>query len=153
MTTHLHADGTYAKELWMPGPGSAFGEKRVDQAMLLEGLQYPQMNGRLVFTHAVTRMPQVLIEACTKAQHPVKDLDMVFFHQANMRINDKVAEILEIPSEKVHSTIQKFGNTTAATIPLGMFDAYQEGKLKPGMLIGLAAFGAGFTWSSSILRF
>ncbi len=153
MTTHLHADGSFAKELWMPGPGSMFGETRVTHSMLDEGLQYPQMNGRLVFGHAVTRMPEVMMEACKKTNVYPKDIDMFFFHQANMRINSKVAEILEIPEEKLHSTIQKFGNTTAATIPLGMYDAFQEGKLKPGMTLGLAAFGAGFTWSSAIVRF
>lgn len=153
LTTHLHADGSFAKELWMPGPGSMFGERRVTHEMLDNGLQYPQMNGRLVFGHAVTRMPEVLLEACNKAKIDVKDLDIFFFHQANLRINAKVAEILEIPEDKVHSTIQKFGNTTAATIPLGMYDAFTEGKLKPGMRLGLAAFGAGFTWSSAIINF
>lgn len=148
----LHADGSFAKELWMPGPGSAFGEKRITAQMIEDGLVYPQMNGRLVFSHAVTKMPAVLMEAVEGSKKNLADIDMFFFHQANLRINQKVGEDLGIPAEKVYNTIEKFGNTTAATIPLGMWDAKKQGKLKPGMLLGLAAFGAGFTWSSVVVR-
>ncbi len=150
--SELHADGAFAKELMMAAPGSACGEKRISHAMLDEGVIYPEMNGRLVFMHAVTRMPEVLNSALKTAEYSLDKVDMFFFHQANMRINQKVAEDMGIPTEKVHNTIQKFGNTTAATIPLGMYDAFQEGKLKPGMLLGLATFGAGFTWASSVIR-
>lgn len=152
LSTKLHADGTFAKELWMPGPGSAFGEKRITPKMLEDGLVYPEMNGRLVFAHAVTKMPAVLLESVEAAKKDLADIDMFFFHQANMRINQKVGEDLGIPAEKIYNTIEKFGNTTAATIPLGMWDAKNQGKLKPGMLLALAAFGAGFTWSSSVVR-
>lgn len=153
LCTELHADGTHAKELIMAAPGSALGGKsRITHAMIDEGLIYPSMNGRVVFSHAVTRMPEVMTSALKQTELEIKDIDMFFFHQANMRINQKVAMDLGIPEEKVHHTIQKFGNTTAATIPLGMYDAYLEGKLKPGMLLGLSTFGAGFTWASAIVR-
>lgn len=153
LATKLHADGSFAKELWMPGPGSAFGAKRVTPQMIEDGLVYPEMNGRLVFAHAVTKMPAVLLESVEAAKKNLADIDMFFFHQANLRINQKVGEDLGIPAAKIYNTIEKFGNTTAATIPLGMWDAKKQGLLKPGMLLGLAAFGAGFTWSSAVLRY
>lgn len=152
LCTKLHADGSFAKELWMAAPGSAFGEKRITPQMLEEGLVYPTMNGRLVFAHAVTKMPAVLMEALEGAQKSLTEVDMFFFHQANLRINQKVGEDLGLPAEKIYNTIEKFGNTTAATIPLGMWDAKNSGQLKPGMLLGLAAFGAGFTWASTVVR-
>lgn len=154
MTTHLHADGAFAKELWLPGPGNAFdSNERFNQAMLDEGLHYPQMNGKTVFVHAVKRMAETLGEACKAAGVTLNDVDLFLFHQANLRINDKVGEVLGIPAEKVFNTIQNYGNTTAATIPLGMRDAVKAGKLKRGMLVASAAFGSGFTWASGIWRY
>lgn len=153
LSTALHADGFFAKELWMPAPGSAFGADRITHEMIDRGEVYPQMNGKLVFVHAVTKMPEVLIEALGKAKKNIDEIDCFFFHQANMRINQKVGEDLKIPANKIYNTIQKFGNTTAATIPLGMYDAYQSGQLKKGQTLGLAAFGAGFTWASGVLMF
>ena len=92
-------------------------------------------------------------EACDIAQKELNQIDLFFFHQANMRINEKVAADLNIPNNKIHNTIQKFGNTTAATIPLGMYDALQLGKLKRGQLLGLSAFGAGFSWGAVVMRY
>jgi 3-oxoacyl-[acyl-carrier-protein] synthase-3 len=153
MTTHLYADGSFAKELWIPAPGNAFdSHDRISAQMLNEGLHYPQMNGKTVFVHATKRMAESLVEACTKAQVKLSDIDCFLFHQANLRINSKVAEILEIPESKVFNTIQKYGNTTAATIPLGMDDALKAGVLKKGMLVASAAFGSGFTWASAVWR-
>ncbi|MFN3696847.1 MAG: 3-oxoacyl-ACP synthase III family protein [Pseudobdellovibrio sp.] len=152
LVTKLHAEGSAAKELWMPAPGSAFGPERVTHAMIDEGLIYPQMNGRLVFMNAVTKMPEVLNESLQATKTQLGDVDLHFFHQANMRINQKVCEDMQIPIDKAHTTIHKFGNTTAATIPLGMYDAMQAGKLKPGMLISMVTFGAGFTWASALVR-
>jgi 3-oxoacyl-[acyl-carrier-protein] synthase-3 len=83
----------------------------------------------------------------------VADVDLFLFHQANLRINDKVGEMLAIPASKVFNTIQDYGNTTAATLPLGMRDAVKAGKLEKGMLVGMAAFGSGFTWGSSLMRY
>jgi 3-oxoacyl-[acyl-carrier-protein] synthase-3 len=150
---HLHSDGKFAKELWLPGPGNSFERPvRIDQQMLDEGLHYPQMNGKTVFVHAVKRMAQCLQELCVKHKVSLEDIDLFLFHQANLRINSKVAEVMGIPEEKIFNTIQKYGNTTAATIPLGMNDAVKEGKLKEGMLVASAAFGSGFTWASALYR-
>jgi 3-oxoacyl-[acyl-carrier-protein] synthase-3 len=153
ISTNLFADGSYAKELWLPAPGTAFNSvARIDQTMLDEGLQYPQMNGKLVFVHATKRMSECLLRACKESGFSLSDIDVFLFHQANLRINSKVAEMLGIPEEKIFNTIQKYGNTTAATIPLGMDDAMKAGVLKKGMLVASAAFGSGFTWASAIWR-
>jgi len=111
------------------------------------------MNGKTVFVHATKRMAECLIDACKDAGVTLNDVDLFLFHQANLRINSKVAEMLSIPEEKVFNTIQNYGNTTAATIPLGMDDAIKAGVLKKGMLIASAAFGSGFTWASAIWRY
>lgn len=149
----LHSDGKYAKELWIPAPGTGFdSSERMSQEMLDEKLHYPQMNGRTVFVHATKRMAESLGALLEKNNLTIDDVDVFLFHQANLRINSKVAEMMGIPEEKVFNTIQKYGNTTAATIPLGMHDAMKEGVLKPGMLVASAAFGAGFTWASALYR-
>lgn len=148
----LHSDGSFAKELWLPAPGNALGVERVNHQMIEEGLHYPQMNGKTVFVHATKRMSECLIQTCSEAGIKLEDVDLFLFHQANLRINSKVAEILNIPEEKVFNTIQNYGNTTAATIPLGMDDAIKAGVLKKGMLVASAAFGSGFTWAASIWR-
>lgn len=152
ITTHLYADGSFAKELWLPAPGNAFGAERLTHQMLEEGLHYPQMNGKTVFVHATKRMAECILKACEEAGVNLQDIDVFLFHQANLRINSKVAEILSIPESKVFNTIQNYGNTTAATIPLGMDDAIKAGVLKKGMLVASAAFGSGFTWASAIWR-
>lgn len=150
----LHADGSYAKELWIAAPGNAFiGTERLTKEMLEEGLHYPKMNGKAVFTHAVKRMAETLAHTLQESKMTFNDVDLFLFHQANLRINDKVAEIAGIPQDKIFNTIQEYGNTTAATLPLGMRDAIKAGKLKPGMVVAMAAFGSGFTWASSVFRF
>jgi len=151
--TELRADGNYAKELWTPAPGSGLGKIRISKEILDEGLQYPLMNGKLVFVHAVKRMSEILVGCLKKSGFDLEDVDLFLFHQANLRINQKVAEVLKIPEEKIFNTIQDYGNTTAATIPLGMDKAIEAGVLKPGMLVALAAFGSGFTWGASVHRF
>ncbi len=149
----LHADGAFAKELWIPAPGTANGADRINQTMLDEKLNFGFMNGRTVFMHAVKRMSESLAFTLKSNNCTIDDVDLFLFHQANLRINDKVGEIMGIPAEKVFNTIQDYGNTTAATIPLGMRDAVKAGRLEKGMLVGLAAFGSGFTWGSSLLRY
>jgi 3-oxoacyl-[acyl-carrier-protein] synthase-3 len=150
----LHAQGEFAKELWVSAPGYAIDSKeRINEKMLKEGLHYPQMNGRTVFAHAVKRMSESLTNTLKKNSLAVSDIDLFLFHQANLRINDKVGEYMGIDADQVFNTIQDYGNTTAATIPIGMRDAMKAGKLKKGMTVGLAAFGAGFTWGSGILKF
>ena len=103
--------------------------------------------------HAVKKMAESLTNTLKSEGKTIDDVDLFLFHQANLRINDKVGEILGIPESKVFNTIQKYGNTTAATLPLGMKDALKAGKLEKGMLVGMAAFGSGFTWGSSLLRY
>jgi len=152
IATKLHADGAFAKELWLPAPGSALGEERINHQMLDEGLHYPQMNGKTVFVHATKRMSECLVKICNENKVNINDVDLFLFHQANLRINSKVAELLSIPESKIFNTIQNYGNTTAATIPLGMGDALKAGVLKKGMLVASAAFGSGFTWASALWR-
>ena len=152
LSTHLHADGRFASELWIPSPGLANTGPRISAAHLEQGLHYPQMNGKAVFTHAAKRMPEAVLESLTANGLKVSDIDLFVFHQANLRINEMVAKMLEIPEGKVFNTIHKYGNTTAATIPIGLDDAVLEGKLKPGMLVASAAFGSGFTWASTVIR-
>ncbi len=153
MTTQLFADGNFARELWLPGPGFNLGPDRVNHKMLDEGLHFAQMNGKAVFVNATKRMSECLLSACKEVNVELGDIDIFFFHQANLRINSKIAEDLGIPEHKVFNTIQKYGNTTAATIPLGMSDAVKAGALKKGMLVASAAFGSGFTWASAIFRY
>ncbi len=153
-STHLHADGSGAKNLWVPAPGPAMGDdERITPEMMEQGLHYPKMEGRKVFIEAVTRMAEVLKEGLASNGLGLADIDLFLFHQANLRINEAVADALKIPLEKVFNTIHKFGNTTAATIPLGMHEAIKEGVLKPGMRVAMAAFGSGYTWASAVLRY
>lgn len=153
-STHLHADGRGARNLCVPAPGSAIeGDEWLSPAILESGLQYPYMEGKKVFVEAVTRMSEVVLEGLKANDLTVSQIDLFFFHQANLRINAAVAQNLQIPPEKVFNTIEKFGNTTAATIPLGMFEAKKAGVLKPGMRVGLAAFGSGYTWGSAFLNY
>jgi len=153
LSTHVHADGSFARELWVPGPGSGLGTReRLEPEMITEGLHYPHMNGKAVFVHACKRMPEAVLEAVTANGFSVSDVDLFVFHQANLRINEMVAKQLGIPIEKVFNTIDRFGNTTAATIPIGLDEARRAGKLRPGMLVASAAFGSGFTWASTLIR-
>jgi 3-oxoacyl-[acyl-carrier-protein] synthase-3 len=153
LSTHLHADGAYAEELWTPAPGSANSAERVGAHEISENLHFPKMNGKTVFMHAVKRMPEALKEALDQNKLNASDVDLFVFHQANLRINDMIAKQFEIPEHKVFNTIQKYANTTAATIPIGLDEAVRAGKLKKGMLVASAAFGSGFTWGSALYRF
>lgn len=151
-STHLHADGKYASELWIEAPSVTYDGDRLTQEAMARKAHYPKMNGKTVFLHAAKRMPEVLMESIHANGLKLSDIDLFVFHQANLRINEMVAKQLEIPAEKVFNTIDRFGNTTAATIPLGLDEAVKAGKLKPGMLVASAAFGSGFTWASAIYR-
>lgn len=152
LSTHLHSDGVHAKELWMAAPGSNIGADRINAQHLEEKMHYPQMNGKKVFAHAIRRMAEVMQEALIKNNLKLEEIDLFLFHQANLRINEMLAQELKIPPEKVFNTIMKYGNTTAATIPIGMAEAVKAGKLKKGMTVASAAFGSGFSWGSSIYR-
>lgn len=152
LSTHLYADGTDAEILWMEKPGSKF-HPRITAEDIAEGKHFPTMQGQRVFKHAVTRIPQVVLESLAANGHTIDDLDMLIPHQANLRINEFVAKKLKLDGTRVHNNIHKYGNTTAATIPLCFSEALQEGKIKRGDLVCCAAFGAGLTWGSVLMRF
>jgi 3-oxoacyl-[acyl-carrier-protein] synthase-3 len=147
----LHAEGKYAKELWTEYPASAHNP-RVSHEALEQGRQYPQMNGRMVFKHAVTRMVEVSREVLAKAGKTIDEVDLLLPHQANIRINQMVASQLGIPEDLMVNTISWTGNTTAATIPICMYESLRQKKLKDNDLVLLTAFGAGFTWAASLLH-
>lgn len=147
----LHADGVGAKDLWIEGPASAY-MPRVDHKMLDEGRQYPKMNGKQVFRWAIEKMPEVAYEAVEKAGLTMDQVDLFIPHQANMRINQMVAARLGFQDEKVVHNIEKFGNTTAATIPMALDRAYKEDRVGAGANVLFAAFGSGFTWAGAVVR-
>lgn len=152
MSTHLFADGAFAEELWVPAVSTAYDEEIVDSRMIERGDQYPKMNGRQVFVHAVKHMPEAVEVALAHNGYTVDDVDLFVFHQANLRINEAAAQRLGAPADKVFNTIERYANTTAATIPIGLHEAIKAGKLERGMLVASAAFGSGFTWASALLR-
>ncbi len=145
------ADGRYAKELWIEAPGSRY-KPRISHESIEAGKHYPKMNGRQVFKHAVTMMPKMVNTLLDRNQMTRNQIDLLIPHQANLRISEAVQQFLELPNEKVFNNIQKYGNTTAASIPLAMDEAIQEGKLKEGDLLALCAFGSGFTWGAALIR-
>ncbi len=147
----LHAQGRHAKRLWIEAPSSGTSP-RLDQQMLDEGRHFPRMEGRQVFKHAVTRMPEVLLEALSAASIKVDDVNLFLFHQANLRINEFVSQKLEIPEEKVFSNIQRFGNCSAASIPMLLAEVDRNRQLERGGIVCMTAFGSGFTWGSAVLR-
>jgi 3-oxoacyl-[acyl-carrier-protein] synthase-3 len=149
LTVKLHADGSGAEDLWLPAPASR-SIPRITPEMLQQGLHYPQMKGKSVFRWAVQKMPEVALEVLQDVGLGIEDVDLFVPHQANMRINQMVAKTLRIPEEKVVHNIQRYGNTTAATIPIGLSESHQDGRLGGNVL--LAAFGSGYTWAGAVLR-
>ncbi len=169
LTTHLHSDGTCAEELAMITPGSHGGyhlgkEKfgfpdedspggiYITQKMLDDHLIYPNMTGPLVFKWAVQKFPAVIKEALAKTELQASDIDMLIPHQANLRISQFVQKVMGLSDDQVYNNIQKYGNTTAASIPIALCEARDAGKIKSGDLVCLAAFGSGFTWGSALIR-
>jgi 3-oxoacyl-[acyl-carrier-protein] synthase-3 len=146
----LHADGSGAKDLWLEAPASAY-DPRLTPEMLVEGKHYPQMNGKQVFRWATEKMPEVVREVLAEAKIGVPEVDLFVPHQANLRINQLVAQKLGIPEDKTVKNIETYGNTTAATIPLGLSEAWREGKCKRGSNVLMAAFGSGYTWAGAVL--
>lgn len=149
--TKLSADGVGARELWVEAPSSN-RQPRITQAMLDEGKQYPRMNGKVVFKWATEKMPEISEAAMKQIGVGVNDLQWFVPHQANLRINELVARRLGVPDEKCWNNIVRFGNTTAATIPIGLSELLDQGKAKAGDMVLMAAFGAGFTWGSGLMR-
>jgi 3-oxoacyl-[acyl-carrier-protein] synthase-3 len=125
---------------------------RISKEMIDAGRHYGTMNGRYVFTHAVRRFPEVIREALEANGMTLSDLSIVIPHQANLRITQAVAKALEVQPEKVFSNIEKYGNTTAASIPIALDECVEEGRIREGDIVCLAAFGSGFTWASTLIR-
>jgi len=130
LSTHIHADGSEAEILWTEYPASA-RHPRISAEAMAERRHYPVMNGKRVFKHAVTKLPAVIMEGMITNNLKLTDIDMVIPHQANLRINQMVAQMIGLPPEKMHNNIQKYGNTTAASIPICMHEAIELGKIKP----------------------
>lgn len=152
LAVRMHAQGEHAKRLWIEAPGSSFYPTRITREMVDEGRHFPRMEGRNVFKHAVTRMPEVLRETLDAAGVKLEDVDLFLFHQANLRINEFVAQSLGIPPEKCPSNIERFGNCSAASIPMLLDEAARGGRLAPGKLVAMTAFGSGFTWATAVVR-
>ena len=149
---HLHSDGQFAEELCIKKPGSV-NRPWIHKEMIEDRSSDPYMNGREVFRNAVTRFPEVIHEALEKQGLTADQVDYVIPHQANMRITEAVRKRLGLPEEKVVSNIEKYGNTTAASIPIAFSELVESGRIKRGDLLCLAAFGSGFTWAASLLRY
>ena len=152
LSTHLHSQGEHAEELIVKEPGSN-RDNRLQYVLDHPEELYPYMNGQNVFKHAVVRFPQVIKEALDQNGMQAADIDMLIPHQANLRITQYVQQKMGLSDDKVYSNIQRYGNTTAASVPIALSEAVQEGKIKPGDLVCLAAFGSGFTWASALLKF
>lgn len=153
LSTHLHADGRFAEELYVKDPGSSrpHSERQPEQFLDTTGFKVV-MNGSLVFKHAVVRFMEVINEALNANGMKKEDIDLLVPHQANLRISQFVQQKLELPDSKVYNNIMRYGNTTAASIPIAMSEAWAEGKIKENDVICLAAFGSGFTWASALIR-
>ena len=153
LSTHLHADGRYAEELYIRDPGSSRpnAERQAEQITDTSTFKVV-MNGNQVFKHAVVRFTEVINEALAANQLKKEDIDLLVPHQANLRISQYIQEKLALKKEQVYNNIMRYGNTTAASIPIAMSEAWAEGKIKENDLICLAAFGSGFTWASGLIR-
>jgi len=147
----LHTDGSEYDKLYVPGAGFKH-RPYVDAAQLQRGDHIPSMDGRAVFKMATTRMVEVAREVLERNRVAVDDLAMVLMHQANKRINEHCQKALGLPDEKVPHNIHKYGNTTAATIPLLWDECVRAGRIRPGDLVLLVAFGAGMSWGATLLR-
>ena len=173
LTTHLHSDGTYAEKLAFINPGShggyhlrkagvefdfgygdsEYGGLFITQHMVDNAQLFPNMEGQAVFKMAVQKFPEVIHEALEATGLKTSDIDMLVPHQANLRISAFVQRKLGLEDAKVWNNIQKYGNTTAASIPIALAEAIEAGAVKEGDLVCLAAFGSGFTWGSALIRF
>ncbi len=147
----LHSQGEFARELWCELP-SALLTGRWDDAQAAEGRQYPRMNGRAVFQHAIRRFVEAIDEVLARAGATRDDVALFIPHQANQRITEMVARRLEADPARVYSNIERYGNTTAASIPIALSEAIREGRARPGDLVVLVAFGSGFTWGANLIR-
>ncbi|MDB5203041.1 MAG: ketoacyl-ACP synthase [Ferruginibacter sp.] len=168
LSTHLHSDGANAEMLamfnpgthanhWMPEAVADFdeaeiGEMFMSHAMIDKAQNFPTMDGPAVFKKAIVKFPEVIMEALSKNDLTAKDIGTLIPHQANLRIAQFVQQKLQLRDDQVFNNIDKFGNTTAASIPIALCEAWEQGKINNGDLVCLAAFGSGFTWGSALLR-
>jgi 3-oxoacyl-[acyl-carrier-protein] synthase-3 len=168
LSTHLHSDGESAEILamfnpgthgnhWVPEPVADFkdapvGEMFMSHEMIDKAQNFPNMDGPAVFKKAVVKFPEVIVEALQKNNLKSADIDLLIPHQANLRIAQYVQQKLQLRDDQVYNNIDRYGNTTAASIPIALCEAWEQGKVKDGDLICVAAFGSGFTWGSALLR-
>lgn len=153
LSTHLHSDGRFAEELYLKDPGSSRKpEERQPEQILDTSTFKVVMNGNQVFKHAVVRFMEVIQEALSANSMTKEDITLLIPHQANLRISQYIQEKLELRNDQVYNNIMRYGNTTAASIPIAMSEAWAEGKIRENDLICLAAFGSGFTWASALIR-
>jgi 3-oxoacyl-[acyl-carrier-protein] synthase III len=167
LSTHLHSDGSEAEVLAMYNPGTHanhwkqgladYDEAEAAQmfmshAMIDNAQLFPNMDGQTVFKKAVVKFPEVIMEALDQNGYKPSDLSLLVPHQANLRISQYVQHKLGLSDEQVYNNIQRYGNTTAASIPIALCEAWQEGRIRKGDLVCLAAFGSGFTWASALLK-
>jgi 3-oxoacyl-[acyl-carrier-protein] synthase-3 len=154
LSTHIHSEGKHALELATEAPG--MGTRWVTDIIKdndAEDLSYrPYMNGQFVFKHAVKRFSEVITEGLQKNNLEVSDIDMLIPHQANLRISQFIQKRFALSDNQVYNNIQKYGNTTAASIPIALSEAHEQGRIKEGDTVVLAAFGSGFTWGSVIIK-
>ena len=147
----LHTDGQYAEKLWVEGPGSLVPPSEWAREQE-EGRYWLRMDGREVFRHAVVRMPESVRAALDRAGERPDDISLLIAHQANLRISEAVQKELGLRDDQTYNNIQRYGNTTAATIPIALDECSRAGRLRPGDLVVLTAFGSGFVWGSCVLR-
>jgi len=153
LSTHLHSEGAHAKELSLEGPNTQYWVPEIIADNPQEDIPYfPYMNGQFVFKNAVVRFSEVIQEGLVANKLSPADINMLVPHQANLRISQFVQKKFQLSDDKVFNNIQKYGNTTAASIPIALTEAWEEGKIKEGDVVVLAAFGSGFTWGSAIIR-
>lgn len=154
LSTHLHSEGQYAEELALiaPGMGKRWVTDIIAENDPNDESYYPYMNGQFVFKNAVQRFSEVIMEGLQANNLSVSDISMLIPHQANLRISQFIQQKFRLTDDQVHNNIQKYGNTTAASIPIALTEAWEMGKINKGDLVVLAAFGSGFTWASAIIR-
>ncbi|WP_027125337.1 3-oxoacyl-ACP synthase III family protein [Gelidibacter mesophilus] len=154
LSTHLHSQGEHAEELVLVAPG--MGKRWVNDILKdndpNDESYFPHMNGQFVFKNAVVRFSEVIMEGLAKNNMKKEAIDMLIPHQANLRISQFIQKKFELRDDQVFNNIQKYGNTTAASIPIALTEAWEEGKIKEGDVVVLAAFGSGFTWGSVIIK-
>ncbi len=154
LSTHLHSEGEHAKELAVlaPGMGGRWVTDIIAENNPNDESYFPYMNGQFVFKHAVVRFSEVIMEGLQANNLQVSDIDMLIPHQANLRISQFIQKKFGLNDDQVFNNIQKYGNTTAASIPIALTEAWEAGKIKKGDTVVLAAFGSGFTWASAIIK-